>query len=150
MTVAKTGDKVQVHYKGSVEEGVVFDATADDKPFEFTIGESNILPAFSAAFEGMETGERKTVQLAAEEAYGLAKEELIISVDRTELPPDREPAVGQSVQARDTHGHQHDFIIVNIEGGKVVMDGNHPLAGKALTFELELVTIGSPPKGTRP
>ncbi|MEE9466648.1 MAG: peptidylprolyl isomerase [Candidatus Neomarinimicrobiota bacterium] len=141
MTVAKTGDKVQVHYKGSVEAGVVFDATPDDKPLEFTIGESKILPAFSEAIVGMEAGDRKTVQLQAEEAFGQAHEEMIITMDRTELPPGREPAVGQSMQARDPDGHQHDFIIVNIEGGKIVLDGNHPLAGKTLTFEIELLAI---------
>lgn len=149
MTIAKTGDKVQVHYKGSAEEGVVFDATSGDQPLEFTVGDSKILPAFSEAVIGMQAGDRKTLQLTAEQAYGEAREEMIITVNRSELPAGRELAVGQSVQAKDADGNQHDFIIMSIEGAKIVMDGNHPLAGKALTFEIDLVAIGSQTRGAR-
>ncbi len=141
MTIAKTGNRVQVHYKGSAEEGVVFDTTPADQPLEFTVGESKILPAFSEAVIGMQAGDEKTIQLTAEQAYGEAVEEMIISVDRSDLPAGRELAVGQSVQARDADGHQHDFIIMSIEGSKIVLDGNHALAGRALTFEIELVAI---------
>ena len=141
MTTAKTGNRVQVHYKGSAEEGVVFDTTPEDQPLEFIIGDSKILPAFSEAVIGMQAGDGKTIQLTAEQAYGEVLEEMIITVNRSELPSGRDLAVGQSVQARDADGHQHDFIIMSIEGSKIVLDGNHPLAGKELHFDVKVVSL---------
>ncbi|MFQ6107236.1 MAG: peptidylprolyl isomerase [Thermoplasmata archaeon] len=141
MAKAKNGDTVQVHYTGKLEDGTVFDTSSDSDPLEFTIGEGQIIPGFEQAVIGMATGESKTVEVLADEAYGPHIEGLIVVFDRKELPPQLEPEVGRKLQISQPDGATAVVTIVEVTESSVTIDANHPLAGKDLTFDIELVAI---------
>jgi peptidylprolyl isomerase len=140
MAQAKTGDTVRVHYKGSLSDGTVFDTSRNRDPLEVTLGSGQLIPGFENAVLGMETGEERRVTIPAEDAYGPRREELILEVPRGRFPPDIEPEVGK--QLRMTQ-EGHDFVVVvqDVKEDSVTLDANHPLAGKELIFELELVEV---------
>ena len=140
MAQARTGDTVRVHYKGSLSDGTVFDTSRNRDPLEVTLGSGQLIPGFENAVLGMETGEERRVTIPAEDAYGPRREELILEVPRGRFPPDIEPEVGK--QLRMTQ-EGHDFVVVvqDVKEDSVTLDANHPLAGKELIFELELVEV---------
>ncbi|HLV26252.1 MAG TPA: peptidylprolyl isomerase [Gemmatimonadales bacterium] len=140
MSQAKTGDTVRVHYQGSLSDGTVFDSSRGRDPLEVTLGSSQLIPGFENALLGMQTGEERRVTIPADEAYGQRREELILEVPRDKFPPTIEPEIGK--QLRMTQ-EGHDFVVVvqDIRDDLVMLDANHPLAGKELTFELELVEV---------
>ncbi len=140
MAQAKTGDTVRVHYKGSLSDGTVFDTSRNRDPLEVTLGSGQLIPGFENAVLGMETGEERRVTIPAEDAYGPRRDELILEVPRGRFPPDIEPEVGK--QLRMTQ-EGHDFVVVvqDVKEDSVTLDANHPLAGKELIFELELVEV---------
>ena len=142
MSQAKKGDIVKVHYKGTFEDGTVFDSSADREPMQFVIGEGMLIPGFENAIEGMAPGEKKTEKIPADDAYGPHFKELVIDIDRKQIPPDLNPVVGQQLQIDQEEGKTTVVLITEITDEKVVLDANHPLAGKDLTFELELVEVG--------
>jgi len=141
MVQAKAGDMVRVHYTGKLDDGTVFDTSVDRDPLEFTIGEDQVIPGFDQGVGGMNVGESKTVRIPADEAYGLHREELLLSVDRNEMPPQLEPQVGQQLQVRQPDDQTFTVVVVEVSESKVTLDGNHPMAGKALTFDIQLVEI---------
>jgi peptidylprolyl isomerase len=141
MAQAKTGDTVKVHYTGKLDDGTVFDTSADREPLQFTIGEGQIIPDFEQAIVGMNPGESKTVQIPSERAYGPHHEEMIMVVDRKEFPEDLEPRVDQRLQVRQPDGQEFAVTVTDVSESKVTLDGNHPLAGKDLTFDVELSEI---------
>ncbi len=141
MTKAKNGDTVQVHYTGRLDDGEVFDTSVDGDPLEFTVGGGQIIPGFEQAVIGMGTGESKTVEIPADEAYGPHIEGLIVVLDRKELPPKLEPEVGQELQIDQPEGGTSIITIVEVTETNVTIDANHPLAGKDLTFDIEVVSI---------
>ncbi len=141
MTQAKRDDTVKVHYTGKLEDGTVFDSSAEREPLEFTIGEGEIIPGFAKAVIGMEPGESKTVEVSEEEGYGPHREELMLTVDREELPPNMEVEVGQQLQVRMEDGQTAVVEVINVSESDLTLDANHPLAGETLTFEFELVEI---------
>jgi len=142
MTAAKTGDIVQVHYRGLFEDGTVFDATHQKEPFEFTLGETMVVPGFEKAVLGMEIGEEKTVTVPPEDAFGRIQEGLAVTVKMSDLPGKIEPRVGMMLQVRSKeHKEVSKVTITAVTDDTVTLDGNHPLAGKALTYEIELVAI---------
>jgi len=141
MVVSK-GDSVKVQYEGRLESGEVFDKSSEDRPLEFIVGGGQIIPGFDKAVLGMENGEEKEVKIAPEEAYGEKKEELVIDVPKERLPENIEPAVGMVLQTQDTNtGRSQMVTITEIDEDNVKIDFNHPLAGKTLTFKIEVVEI---------
>jgi len=141
MARAKYGDTVKVHYTGRLDDGTVFDTSADGEPLQFTIGSGQIIPGFEQAVVGMNPGESKTVKIPAEDAYGQRREDLIIEVEKSQLPEGLKPEVGLQLQSRQPDGRIVVLTIADMTESHVTLDANHPLAGKDLTFEIQLVEI---------
>lgn len=141
MTKAATGDKVKVHFEGYLEDGTIFGSTMDDEPFEFTIGEKNMLPGFENAVIGMKEGESKTITLTPEEAYGLHKKELVTVMERSGFPEGIDLEVGKRLRVRTQDGNYTVVTIKDFTEDRIVLDENDPLAGKTLSFKIELVEI---------
>lgn len=145
MAQAKSGDRVIVHYSGSLEDGTIFSSTyEEDQPFEFTLGEESVLPSFQNAVIGMNEGDTKTISVPPEDGYGEHKTEFVLKMERTQAPPDLELEVGKRLQIRLSDGTMRVVTVVAITEENVILDANDPLAGKTLTFEIELVEISSP------
>ena len=141
MASAQNGDTVKVHYTGKLEDGTVFDSSENREPLEFTIGSHQVINGFEEAVEGMETGEKKEIKVEADNAYGQHQQELIVSVGKEQFPPDVTPEVGKSVNVQDNQGSQYTMRITDTDEKSVTLDANHPLAGKTLNFDIELVEI---------
>lgn len=142
MAQAKTGDHVKVHFTGKLDDGSVFATSADSAPLQFTLGNHEVLPAIEEAIEGMEPGETKTVEIDSGGAYGPRRDELMQEIPRENLPADLDPKVGQQLRM-DRPGKEPLIVsISDVSDTSVMIDGNHPLAGKDLSFDLELVEVG--------
>ena len=141
MSKAKSGDTVSVHYTGKLEDGTQFDSSAGKDPLEFSIGAGDVLPAFDSAVEGMTVGDSKSVKIEAAEAYGRRHEQLIQDVPREHLPDDMQPAVGMQLQAQGQDGQPIQLVVTEVKDETITVDGNHPLAGKDLDFDIKLVDI---------
>lgn len=141
MAEAQKGDTVHIHYTGRLNDGTVFDTSENRDPLGFVLGEGTVIPGFEAAVEGMAEGEEKTATIEAEEAYGPRREELLLEVEREKMPADLEPEVGQPLQMKTADGQSVQVTIVKVEDEQVVLDANHPLAGRDLTFDISLVRI---------
>ncbi len=140
MAQAQTGTTVRVHYTGKLDDGTVFDSSRDREPLEFTVGSGQVIPGFDNAVEGMAAGAAKTVTIPAEQAYGARRDELMLRVDRSQFPEDANPEVGQQFQM--SQGGQNFVVnVADVDGDQVTLDANHPLAGRDLTFELEVVEV---------
>ena len=141
MAQAKTGDTVRVHYTGRFNETEIFDTSEGREPLEFTIGEGNVIPGVEKAVIGMSPGEKKTANIACADAYGEWQEGLVIELGRDQLPPHIDPQPGQQLEYRQPDGRSIIFLVTNVGESSVTLDANHPLAGKDLVFDLELVEI---------
>jgi len=141
MAKAKTGDRVKVHFEGYLVDGTVFGSSMDDEPFEFTIGEKNMLPGFENAVVGMQKGDTKTITLPPEEAYGPHKKELVHVMDKSSFPQEINLEIGKRLQVRTQDGRSAIVTIKDFTEDNIVIDENDPLAGKTLTFKVELVEI---------
>lgn len=141
VTEAKLGDTVRVHYTGKLEDGTVFDSSLDRDPVEFTLGAGQVIPGFEQAVVGMSPGESKTVEVPADQAYGPYREELVQEIDRELVPEDLKLEVGQQLALRLSPGRSIRVTVTKLTESKVTLDANHPLAGKDLTFDLQLVEI---------
>jgi FKBP-type peptidyl-prolyl cis-trans isomerase 2 len=141
MAEAKPGDKVKVHYRGSLEDGTVFDTSHGRQPLEFTIGEGQVIPGFEGAVVGMEPGDSKSVTVEPPEGYGERRRELVVDVERDRFPAEMEVEVGKQVQVQEKDGSPRVATIARVDDDSVTLDVNHPLAGKDLTFDIELVEI---------
>ena len=141
MAQAKTGDTVKVHYTGKLEDGTIFDTSADREPLQFTVGEGQLIPDFEQAVVGMNPGESKTVQIPSDRAYGPHLQEMVMVVDRNDFPADLEPKVDQRLQVSQSDGRTFAVTVTAVSESKVTLDGNHPLASKDLTFEVQLSEI---------
>jgi peptidylprolyl isomerase/FKBP-type peptidyl-prolyl cis-trans isomerase SlpA len=139
---AKEGDTVQVHYTGKLKDGTVFDTSEEREPLSFTIGEERVIPGFEKAVVGMEPGDTKTEELPPAQAYGEHREDMVMELERDQLPDNLEPKVGQQLQLRMQNGQEVPVVITELGEESVTIDANHPLAGKDLVFEIELVEIG--------
>jgi peptidylprolyl isomerase len=142
MTIAKSGDAVKVHYKGTLDDGEIFDQSHGRDPLEFTVGSGMVIVGFDVAVTGMAIGDTKTVTFPPEEAYGPVLDEMVQAVDRSNMPDHLELAIGVQLQAGAPGQEPTIVTVVALDEETVTLDGNHALAGKALTFELELVSIG--------
>ncbi len=139
--VAKAGDVVSIEYTGTLDDGTVFDTSKGRKPLQFALGRGKVIPGFDKAVTGMKTGEAKTVHIPVDEAYGPHEDALIEKVDRSMMPADLKLEVGQLLQAVDEAGEARQVKILALDDKSVTLDGNHPLAGKDLNFQIELVAI---------
>lgn len=141
MSQAKSGDTVKIHYTGTLDDGSQFDSSAGRDPLEFTVGSGQVIPGFDQAVEGMAVGDTKTVNIPAEDAYGPRHDQMVQDVPKSALPDDLKPEVGMTLQAQGPDGQFLDLTVTAVEEESITVDGNHPLAGKALKFDLELVEI---------
>lgn len=143
MARAKEGDEVRVHYTGKLEDGTVFDTSQDSEPLSFTIGENRVIPGFETAVTGMEPGDSKTTEIEPEQAYGEHREDMVMELDRDQIPENVDPQVGQQLQLRLDNGQTVPVLITALGEDTVTIDANHPLAGRKLVFEIELVDIAA-------
>ncbi len=141
MQHAKRGDTVHVLYKGTLDDGAVFDSSEGHDPISFTIGNGEVITGFENAVEGMALGEKKTERMEPADAYGHRNEELVFTVGKDQMPEGAEIEVGDMLQVGFPDGSNSTVTVAAVEEDAVRLDGNHPLAGMALTFELELVRI---------
>ncbi len=141
MAQAKAGDTVRVHYTGTLNSGRVFDSSKSREPLEFTLGSGMVIPGFDQAVTGLSPGESVTATIPAAEAYGPYRQEMVADIEQKNIPADFELAVGQRLQMQVPGGESMAVTITDMRGDQVTLDGNHPLAGQDLTFELELVAI---------
>ena len=139
--VVKSGDKVKVHYTGTLADGTVFDKSQEGSPLEFTVGSGQMISGFDKAVQGMALNEVKTVTILAEEAYGQRNETLIRSFPKSAAPEDFSPEIGMVIGMQDQTGRQIPATITDITEDSLFIDLNPPLAGKDLTFEIRVVGI---------
>ena len=138
---SEKGDTVNVHYTGKLEDGTVFDTSVGREPLQFTIGGSEVIPDFEQAVAGMNPGESKTVKIPHLRAYGLYRTEMVLVAGRDKFPPKFQPEIGQHLQLRQDDGHTFLVTVTEVCKTSVTLDANHPLAGKDLTFDMQLVEI---------
>jgi peptidylprolyl isomerase len=141
MQQAKHGDTVRVHYRGTLDDGTEFDSSAGSEPIVFTIGEGQVIPGFESAVQGMAAGEKKKERIQANDAYGDRRDDLVFTVGREQMPEGTEVEVGDLLQVGFPDGSNAAVQVAAMDEQSVTLDANHPLAGKDLTFELELVAI---------
>lgn len=141
MTQVKENNTVKVHYTGKLADGHVFDSSEGKEPLAFKLGEGRLIPGFEKGLIDMKVNEKKTINIAIEDAYGIPREDLLVEVQKTELPPDMTPEVGMGLVSRTPEGQEMNLLVVEVKEASVILDGNHPLAGKELIFDLEVVEI---------
>lgn len=132
------GDTIKVHYTGTLNDGTVFDSSRDRGPLEFVMGKGSLIPGFEAALLGKDVGHIVTVTIPPAEAYGESDPELIFTVARAQVPPSIAPEKGMQLQLTSDEGVL-DATVVDVGADEIILDANNPLAGKALTFEIEVV-----------
>ena len=141
MSTAQQGKSVKVHYHGTLNDGTVFDSTYEESPMDFTLGEGEIIPGFEEAVEGMDEGEKKSVTVEPDKAYGEYNEKGVVQVPRENLPEDIQPEVGMMLQLNTPEDQVVYVTVTDMDEENVTLDANHPLAGKTLNFDIELVQI---------
>ncbi len=144
MSQAKSGDTVKIHYTGALDDGTEFDSSAGREPLEFAIGSGQVIPGFDSAVDGMTVGDGKTVTIPAGEAYGERHEQLVQEVPKTALPDEMKPEIGMQLQSQGPDGQVMNLQVTAVEDDSITVDANHPLAGQALTFTIELIEIAKP------
>ena len=140
MAKVKKGDKIKAHYRGTLDDGTEFDNSAGGDPIEFEVGSGALIPGFESAVVGMEAGEKKTLTIPVDEAYGPRRDELLLTVPRDEVPTDLDAAVGESL-VLERNGQEIQVIVKNVSETGLTLDANHPLAGRDLIFEIEMLEI---------
>ncbi len=141
MKKARKGDAVKVHYTGKFEDGSVFDSSREREPMQFTLGKGDLIKGFEEAVLGTSVGETRTISIPPDKGYGLHREELVFRVEKEKFPSAIEPAIGAKLQMRQPDGGVLEVRISRVTEDTVVLDANHPLAGKDLVFEIEVVEI---------
>ncbi|WP_372767862.1 peptidylprolyl isomerase [Lutibacter sp.] len=141
MIQVKENNTVKVHYIGKLSDGQIFDSSEGKEPLEFTLGQGRLIPGFEKGLIDMKLNEKKTITISKEEAYGEPHEGLIQEVQKSQLPPDMTPEVGMGLISKSEDGQEMNLVIVEVKEETIIIDGNHPLAGKELTFDLEVVDI---------
>jgi FKBP-type peptidyl-prolyl cis-trans isomerase SlpA len=132
---------VKVNYTGKLADGQVFDSSEGKEPIEFTLGQGQLIPGFEKGLIDMKLNEKKTISMPKEDAYGEINEALIQEVKKSELPQEMEPKVGMGLVSKSPDGQEMNLMVIEVKEESIVIDGNHPLAGKDLIFDLEVVEI---------
>ena len=141
MESAKSGDAVSVNYTGKLSGGEVFDSSEGREPLQFTVGSGQVIPGFEEAVVGMEPGQSKQVVISPEQAYGQHNDQMVLRVERGNIPAELELKVGLNIVGRDEQNNETRFTVTDFSDSSVTLDANHPLAGKDLTFDITLVEI---------
>ena len=141
MSTVKAGDKIKIHYHGKLTSGETFDSSAGREPLEFEVGSGAVIKGFDEGVTGMAVGEKKTIQIPFMEAYGPHSPEMVIEMPKDRFPADMEITIGMPLHMSDGQGRQFQVSVIEIKEAAVMLDANHPLAGKDLIFDLELVEI---------
>ena len=141
MQQVKSGDTVRVHYHGKLTDGTTFDSSEGREPLEFEVGSGMVIAGFDSGVTGMVVGEKKTVNIPVEEAYGEKQEEMFMEFPMDRFPDDMKPEVGMQLNMSSADWQNFPVIVREVLEDKVVLDANHPLAGEELVFDLELVEI---------
>ncbi|MFC7357397.1 peptidylprolyl isomerase [Jejudonia soesokkakensis] len=141
MSQVKENDTVKVHYTGKLENGQVFDSSLQREPLEVTLGQGKLIPGFEKGIVSMKVNEKKTVKIPKSEAYGDVQKELFHSVPKENLPEEIKPEVGMGLMSKNPDGSERQLRVAEVNDDHIIVDANHPLAGKDLTFDLEVVAI---------
>jgi len=141
MTAVAEGTKVKVHYTGTFDDGEVFDSSRQADPLAFEVGAGEVIPGFEQAVVGMQVGDNKKIRLEEDEAYGPYNEEMIIDADPSQFDEGLDPQVGQQFQTQTQDGTPLLLTVIDKDEEKIKLDANHPMAGKALNFDLEIVEV---------
>lgn len=139
MKKVQEGDEIRVHYTGKLEDGTVFDSSRNREPLQFKVGSGMMIKGFDEAVRGMEIGESKTAEIPSNEGYGERNDQMMVKVTKDKFPENINPEVGQQLSMQGGQGQPIPVVVTDIEGEEVTLDANHPLAGKDLVFEIELV-----------
>jgi FKBP-type peptidyl-prolyl cis-trans isomerase 2 len=145
MQQVKKGDKVKVHYHGRLNNGETFDKSEGREPLEFEVGSGMVIKGFDDGVAGMAVGEKKTINIPFNEAYGPRNPDMVIEMPKDRFPKEMELEVGMPLAMSDGQGQQFQVVIAEIKDDVVILDANHPLAGQDLIFDLELVEIVNKP-----
>ena len=137
----QSGNTIKIHYHGRLSDGTTFDSSAGRSPLEFTVGSGSVIKGFDDGVQGMTVGEKKTVEIPFMQAYGPEDPSMIIEFPADRLPDDLKPEIGMQLNMNDSEGQQFPVVITEITAENIVLNANHPLAGKDLIFDLELVEI---------
>lgn len=141
MQQVKNGDTIKVHYHGKLADGSTFDSSEGREPLEFEVGSGNVIAGFDSGVTGMQVGEKKTINIPIDEAYGQKQDDLIMEFPLDRFPADMKPEVGMQLNMSNGSGQNFPVVIQEVREDSVLLDANHPLAGEDLTFDLELVEI---------
>ncbi len=141
MAEVKSGDTVKVHYHGKLNDGTTFDSSEGREPLEFEVGSGSVIAGFDNGVTGMKVGDKKTINIPVDEAYGQVQDDLLMEFPLDRFPADMKPEVGMELNMSNGAGQDFPVIITEVRDNSVVLDANHPLAGEDLTFDLELVEI---------
>jgi peptidylprolyl isomerase len=142
MAQAKQGDIVQIHYTGKLADGTVFDTSRERHPLRFTIGNGQVIAGFEQAVVGMNTGESRTAKIPVDQAYGPRRDDMIVTMDRSSLPTGLNAQIGQRLELTQEDDSTILVTVTDVSETSLTLDANHPLAGKELTFDIELIGIG--------
>jgi len=137
----KSGDTIKIHYHGKLTDGTTFDSSEGRSPLKFTVGSGAVIRGFDEGVKGMSTGDKKTITIPFAEAYGPEDPNMIIEFPKDRLPSDLTPEVGMQLTMNNADGQQFHVVITGVTDQNIVLNANHPLAGKDLVFDLELVEI---------
>lgn len=144
MQQVQSGDKVKVHYHGKLRNGETFDTSSGREPLEFTVGSGQVIKGFDEGVKGMQVGEKRTLEIPADEAYGQKEQQNVIEFPKDQFPPDMKPEVGMQLMLSNGAGQNFNVTVAEVKDDTVVLDANHPLAGQDLIFDIELVGIEPP------
>lgn len=143
MSKVKAGDMVSVHYHGKLTDGTTFDSSEGRDPLQFKVGEGQVIKGFDNALIDMEVGQKKTVNIPVDEAYGQPAQENFLEFQKSEFPEDIKPEIGAQLHLSDNQGNTFPVVITEVKPESVILDANHPLSGKELVFDIELVEVNS-------
>ena len=141
MSQVKENDTVKIHYTGKLQDGQVFDSSLERDPIEFTIGGGQIIPGLEKGLIDMKVNDKKTIEIPQAEAYGDVQKELFQEVPKEQLPQEITPEVGMGLVAKNPDGSERQLRVAEVNDDSIVIDANHPLAGKDLIFDVEVVEI---------
>ena len=137
----ENGQKVKIHYTGTLDDGNQFDSSSGRETLEFEMGAGMVIPGFETGVKDMAVGEKKSIHIPAAEAYGEKLEEMVMEFERAQLPEGLDPEVGMGLQMQGPQGQPIPVQITAVAEEAITIDANHPLAGQNLNFELELVEV---------